>query len=156
MNGKQNYIQWIREKVGQDLIFINFSGGIVCNEHNEVLLQKRGDSDSWGFPGGAMELGESAEESAIREIFEETGLKVKVEHLIGVYTKYVHQYSSGDKAQTITFFFKCKPVDGELAIDGKETLELRYFPKGELPELFVQQHQDAYEDWLSGKIGVCR
>ncbi|AIQ45760.1 NTP pyrophosphohydrolase [Paenibacillus sp. FSL R7-0273] len=156
MTEATNYIKWIRSKVGHDLIFLNFAGGIICNERNEVLLQRRGDSDQWGFPGGAMELGESAEETAIREIYEETGLKVKAEHLIGVYTKYYHQYSSGDRAQTISFFFQCKHIQGELTIDGNETLELRYFSHNELPQLFAQQHQDAYEDWLSGKFGVCR
>lgn len=156
MTAETNYIQWIRSKVGHDFIFLNFAGGIVCNERNEVLLQRRGDSDEWGFPGGAMELGESAEETAIREIYEETGLKVEVEHMIGVYTKYCHQYSSGDRAQTITFFFQCRPIQGELTTDGNETLELRYFSKDELPRLFVQQHQDAFDDWQSGKFGVCR
>lgn len=156
MNEKPDYIKWIRDKAGQDLIFLNFAGGIVCNERNEILLQRRGDSNSWGLPGGAVELGESAEEAAIREIYEETGLEVEVEHLSGVYTKYFHHYSNGDKAQCITFFFQCRPLQGELVPDGKETLELRYFPKDKLPPLFSKQHKDAIDDWLSGNIGVCR
>lgn len=57
MAEKPNYIQWIMGKVGHELIFLNFAGGIVCNERNEVLLQRRGDNNAWGFPGGAMELG---------------------------------------------------------------------------------------------------
>lgn len=65
-----------------------------------------------------MELGESAAETAVREVLEETGLTVEVEHLIGVYNKYFDEYPNGDKAQTIAFFFKCKPVEGELKIDG--------------------------------------
>lgn len=156
MTEKPNYIHWIREIVGQDFIFLNFAGGIVYNERNEILLQKRGDSNAWGFPGGAMELGESAQETAIREIYEETGLLVEIEQLIGVYTKYIHQYASGDKAQTITFFFQCRPLQGELVADGSETLELKYFPIDQLPPLFAQQHQDAYDDWRSGRFGVCR
>lgn len=116
MTNKPNYISWIRQRVGPELIFLNFAGGIVCNEHDEVLLQRRGDSDAWGFPGGAMELGESAEETAIREIYEETGLVVKIEHLIGVYTKYSHHYSGGDKAQTITFFFNANLSEGNLPL----------------------------------------
>lgn len=156
MTNQLNYIKWIREKVGHELIFLNFAGGIVCNEHNEVLLQKRGDSEAWGFPGGAMELGESAEETAIREIYEETGLIVTIEHLIGVYTKYTHEYPNGDQAQTITFCFMCKPVGGKLQTDGNETLELQYFAQEAMPQLFAQQHQDAYDDWIAGKSGVYR
>lgn len=92
MTKKLDYIRFIREKLGPERIFLNFAGGLICNEEGEVLLQKRGDRNAWGFPGGAMELGESAEETAIREIYEETGLMVTVEHLIGVYTKYYDEY----------------------------------------------------------------
>ncbi|MBH5316813.1 NUDIX hydrolase [Paenibacillus sp. GSMTC-2017] len=151
-----NYIRSIREKVGHDLLFLNFSGAIIVNENNELLLQKRGDRNAWGFPGGAMELGESAEETAVREVFEETGLHVKVDHLIGVYTKYFDEYPNGDKAQTITFFFQCKAIEGELKTDGDETLELAFFPVTNLPPLFVKQHQDAAQDWLAERRGCFR
>ncbi|KRF03322.1 NTP pyrophosphohydrolase [Paenibacillus sp. Soil766] len=152
----QNYIRFIREKVGNDLIFLNFSGGIIYNEKNEVLLQKRGDRNAWGFPGGAMELGESAEETAIREIFEETGLTVNVEHLIGIYTKYFEKYPNGGEAQTISFFFQCKPVSGELIADGTESLEVRYFSVEDFPPLFNKQHEDALKDWIANKLGNFR
>lgn len=156
MSENKNYINSIREKVGHDLIFLNFSGGIIYNGKNEILLQKRGDRNAWGFPGGAMELGESAEETAIREIFEETGLRVEVEHLIGVYSKYFDEYPNGDKAQTITFFFQCKPIEGELKTDGNETLELAFFPTNQLPPLFTKQHENALEDWFLKKQGIFR
>lgn len=61
MTTNKDYIRYIREKVGHDLIFLNFAGGIIYNEQNEILLQKRGDRNEWGLPGGAMELGESLE-----------------------------------------------------------------------------------------------
>lgn len=60
--------------------------------------------------------------------FEETGLNVEVEHLIGVYSKYSGEFPNGDKAQTITHCFQCKPIGGELTVDGIETLDLKYFP----------------------------
>lgn len=156
MSNNRDYIRFIREKVGNELIFLNFSGAIIWNQNNEILLQKRGDRNAWGFPGGAMELGESDEETAIREVYEETGLKVEVEHLIGAYTKYFDEYPNGDKAQTISFFFQCKPVEGELKTDGNETLELAYFPITNLPPLFVKQHQDAVEDFLAQRKGCYR
>ncbi|MFE6014568.1 NTP pyrophosphohydrolase, partial [Bacillus thuringiensis] len=43
MTINKDYIRYIRGKVGHDLIFLNFAGGIVYNERNEILLQKRGD-----------------------------------------------------------------------------------------------------------------
>ena len=152
----KDYIRYIREKVGHDLIFLNFAGGIIYNEQNDILLQKRGDRNEWGFPGGAMELGESIEETAKREIFEETGLVVKVEHLIGVYSKYIVEYPNGDNAQSITYCFQCKPIGGELKTDGIETLDLRFFTMNQIPPLFTKSHEDALEDWLSKRKGVFR
>ena len=52
-----------------------------------MLLQKRADSNKWGFPGGAVELGETPQMAAIREVKEETGLDVEVDKLIGIYTE---------------------------------------------------------------------
>lgn len=56
----EDYISYIRSKVGQDKIFLNFAAGILCDEDGKVLLQLRGDSQTWGVIGGIMELGESS------------------------------------------------------------------------------------------------
>ena len=48
------------------------------------MLQYRSDTYDWGVPGGAMELGETTEETARRELFEETGLNAKIMQFIGV------------------------------------------------------------------------
>ena len=82
----QNYIQWIRSKVGHEKVILVFAGGCLFDDCGRVLLQRRGDSGKWGFPGGAVELGETPEETAVRELKEETGLDVEVESLIGIYT----------------------------------------------------------------------
>ncbi len=64
-------------------------------------LQKRQDNGQWGFPGGAMELGESAEQTVLREVLEETGYIVQVDDWQGVYTQYDYTYPNGDEAQTM-------------------------------------------------------
>lgn len=61
MIDNKNYIGWIRNKVGHEEILLNFVGGCLFNEKGQVLLQRRQDKNKWGFPGGAMELAESAE-----------------------------------------------------------------------------------------------
>ncbi len=61
MSDKKNYIQWIRSKVGHEKIILVFAGGCIFNDKGEVLLQRRGDTNKWGFPGGAIELGETPE-----------------------------------------------------------------------------------------------
>ena len=150
-----DYIKWIRSKVGKETIILNFSGACIINEDGEILLQKRSEHDDiWGLPGGAVEIGESIEESAIREIKEETGLDISIEYLIGVYSKYFTEYPNGDKAQSICYFFKGNVTRGDLNIDKKETFDLKYFPKDKLPNIFVKQHTDAIEDFYNDKKGV--
>ena len=62
------------------------AGIIIIDKKGRVLLQKRTDNNKWGLPGGSLELGESFEEAAIREAYEEVGLKVKSLSLFNVYS----------------------------------------------------------------------
>lgn len=146
MKDAQNYIKWIRSKVGHDKIILIFAGGCIFNEKREVLLQKRGDSNKWGFPGGAIELGETPQMAAIRETKEETGLDVEVVRLIGIYTDCNMEYPNGDKAQSICIAFELHRTGGELACDKDETLELKYFSLDDIPELFCRQHEELLHD----------
>lgn len=152
-----DYIKWIRSKVGHETIILNFSGAVITNEKGEILLQKRsGTENVWGLPGGAVEIGESIEEAAIRELKEETGLDIKVEYLIGVYSKYFNKYPNGDAAQTICYFFKGTVTGGLLSIDNNETFDLQFFEKNNIPKLFVQQHEDILNDYFENRTGVFR
>lgn len=146
MENRKNYIQWIRSKVGHEKIILIFAGGCVFNEKGEVLLQRRGDTNKWGFPGGAIELGETPEMAAIREAKEETGLDVEVGKLIGIYTDCNMEYASGDKAQSILIAYELKGVGGELFCDKEETLELKYFSLDDKPQLFCNQHEELWQD----------
>ncbi len=150
-----DYIRWLRERVGSAPIQLNFAGGCVC-DGDRVLLQHRADLDAWGFPGGAIELGESAEEAAVREIGEETGLTVRVDSLLGVYSRYEQRYPNGDVAQPITVFFRCTPTGGHLHANDSETLDVRWFDLHQTPTLFSPQHRDALADLTAGRSGVYR
>jgi len=152
-----NYIKWIREKVGNERIILNFAGACITNDKGELLLQKRSGNDNiWGLPGGALEIGESIEEAAKREVKEETGLNIEVDYLIGVYSKYLFEYSNGDKSQSICYFFKGTITSGELYVDNKETFALQFFAKDNLTPLFTEQHADAITDFFDGKTGIYR
>jgi len=152
MEPEKNYIKYLRDIVGNAPIILNFAGCCVINDAGEVLLQKRGEGkDSWGFPGGALELGESIREAAIREVFEETGLQVELGELIGTYSKYMCVYPNGHRAQTILTVFQARPLGGTLSADGEETLELRYFPLDQTPTLFNEQHMQILSDLRAGR-----
>ena len=142
----QNYIQSIRSKVGHEKKSLLLLGDVYLTIRGEVLLQRRGDTNKWGFPGGAIELGETPQMAAIREAKEETGLDVKVGRIIGVYTDLDITYSSGDQAQSIVIAYELIEVGGELFCDQIETTELRYFSKENKPQLFTKLHDDLWDD----------
>lgn len=142
----KDYIKWIRSQVGHEKVILVFAGGCIFNEEGMVLVQRRKDSHQWGFPGGAIEIGETPEMAAIREIKEETGLVVEVEDLIGIYTDYNMIYSNGDQAQSICIVYKLKAKSGTLSCDHVESIELKYFPINGLPDMFCQQHEEIKRD----------
>lgn len=137
---EKDYIKNLRQRVGHEPLILNFAGGILINEKNEILLQKRSDFNSWGLPGGAMEFGESAEEACVREFLEETGLKVKVKSLLGVSTNFIQHYPNGDVAQAIVIEFIVELVEKTDEQGSSETLDLGYFSKDNLPSIFNKQH----------------
>lgn len=146
MSDNKDYIRWLRSKVGHEKVILVFAGGCIFNEKGEVLLQRRGDFGKWGFPGGAVELGETPEQAAIREVKEETGLVVEIHDLVGIYTDCNMEYPNGDKAQSICIVYEFQVAGGELTCDQGETLELKYFSLEETPELFCKQHMETWRD----------
>ena len=142
----KNYIKWIRSKVGHERVMLVHAGGCIFNESGEILLQRRGDNNKWGLPGGTIELDETPEMAAVREVREETGLEVEVGELIGIYTDFEITCPNGDKFQSIMMAYYLNAVGGELVCDNDETLELKYFPLNEIPELCCKQHEEIVRD----------
>ena len=154
-----DYIQNIRKKVGKDKIILNFTCGIL-SQSGKILLQKRADKGTWGLPGGAIELGESALEALVREFYEETGIDVRVEKLLNVYTKYSDSYPNGDEAQVLTILYL---VSSETFISthfytSDETLELGFFDHKDIQNITIvnQQHQDMINDFFENKFPIDR
>jgi ADP-ribose pyrophosphatase YjhB (NUDIX family) len=118
----------------------------------EVLLIKRRDFEVWALPGGGVDDGESAAEAAVREAREETGLEVELQHLVGVYS-HPDWCRGGDH----DLLFRARPVGGELAREGDETLDAGFFPPDTLPEPFIHLDRRRIADTLSGTRGLaCR
>ena len=79
-----SYISELRKYVGQRPVINIGATVIVMNAQNEILLNLRKDTNTWGIIGGGMELGESLEETAARELHEEAGLAAGHFELLGV------------------------------------------------------------------------
>src|SRR6266516_4473245 len=110
---------------------------VFDGEH--VLLAHRRDIDWWNLPGGGMEVGETVDEAMIREVREETGLEVKVERLVGVYSK--------PQKQGVVLTFRCAVIGGTLC-ETEESRECRYFLPSALPANTLPKHRQRIEDAL--------
>ncbi|MFP9225867.1 NUDIX hydrolase [Streptococcus equi] len=133
----QDYISYIRSKVGHDNIILTFAGGILANAEGKVLLQLRADKKTWAIPGGAMELGESSVAACQREFYEETGITVEPLRLLNVYTNFEETYPNGDKVQTVVMLYEVIAKTDKAITDyqNDETLRLGYFSREEIAEL---------------------
>jgi 8-oxo-dGTP pyrophosphatase MutT (NUDIX family) len=111
----------------------------VRDEVGRLLLIHRIDNDLWALPGGAMELGESVADAAIREVEEETGIVVRLTGLVGIYTDpgHVMQYSDGEVRQEFSVCFHGVPVQGTPREDGSETKEVRWVQPSDIPDLNI-------------------
>jgi 8-oxo-dGTP pyrophosphatase MutT (NUDIX family) len=151
------YFGWLRSHVGHDKIQLVLAVACVVRD-DEVLLQQRADTGGWGFPGGALELGETAHDAAVRETREETGVPIAITQLVGVYTDYEIHYPNGDVAQPIALAFRAVPIgEADLAVDlSAETVTATYVPLSQVPALFHEQHRDILADLVAGRAGVFR
>lgn len=125
-----------------------------------VLLSHRHDLDIWNLPGGGVENGELPDEAAIRETREETGLKVKIKELVGIYGK--------PHRDELAFVFVGKVVGGKLKVtaesDNNRYIKIKKIPVNTFPKhveriwdeeknqekaLFRRQHSLSAREWLN-------
>ena len=132
-----SYISEMRKLIGQRPVINPGATVIVMNDRNEILLQLRTDTGTWGFIGGGMELGESLEETAARELWEEAGLQAERFELLDVLSgsALYFRYPNGDETYTVVVLYKAVGVSGELKINDGESRCLQYFSLNALPEL---------------------
>ena len=97
--------------------------------------------NDWCLPGGFIEALESPEESAIREVEEETGLRIKIERLLGA-------YSPGKGINVVILLYLAKSAMGKLEA-GDDASEVRLFQRAEIPSnVAFELHRQAIYDWF--------
>jgi 8-oxo-dGTP diphosphatase len=105
------------------------AGGIVLDEDGRLLLVKRGHEPSrgkWSVPGGRCRPGEPAAAACVRELFEETGLRVRVLRSAG---RVLRDAPAGQVYDIEDFV--CAPAGGRLRA-GDDADEVRWVPAAEL------------------------
>lgn len=149
MSNNKNYVDNIRNKIGHDPLILVGSNVIIQNENDEFLLQKRAN-DYWGLPGGLMELGESLEETAIREVKEETNLDVQTVKLINTFSgkEYFFTLKNKDQIYVVTSLYKVERFTGSIIPDGIETKELKFFSYENLPANIEEEYLHYIQYYL--------
>ena len=131
------------------------ANGFIRDKTGKILLQQRADNGFWGLPGGQVELGESVEQTAVREVYEETGLEVRVERLIGIYSEPESypfmRYPDGTIVHYVTHVFICEPIAGALQLSSEST-NIGYFAPDALPAQTLLSHHIRIADALTGLV----
>jgi 8-oxo-dGTP pyrophosphatase MutT (NUDIX family) len=145
------YVEELRKIVGHRPLILVGSVVLVLNKDGEVLLQQRQEPHGkWGLLGGLMELRESPEETACREVYEEAGIHVKNLQLINVFSgaKHFVKLANGDEFQAVTTAYYTHDYEGELTVNKEEAMQLKFFPITELPEYIVGSHKRMIEVYI--------
>ena len=145
----------LRKYVGHEPLIGLGATTLVFNEKNEILLNLRTDTNNWGIPGGSMELYETIEETAIRELKEEAGISAEELELVTVLSgkDYYFEYPNGDKLCTVIVLFKVKNYSGTVKVSDKESKELKFFALDKLPNM-EKRAQRIIDKILNGSIKI--
>ena len=118
--------------------------GVVVERDGLIVLGRRAHEPNlgrWSFPSGFVDVGEVLEAAAAREVEEETGLQVRIDRLLGVYS------TAGDR--TIFIAFAGSVIGGEI-VAGEECLEVAAFPPRSLPALAFPHDDAIVRAWAAG------
>lgn len=114
---------------------------VIVAKEGKLLMNRRAiepGMGGWTFPSGYVDSGEKVEEAALREVWEETGVEVSLDRLVGVYSR------SGDPV--ILIVYAGRILRGEPR-PGAEALEVGFFPPENLPSLAFPRDHGILEDW---------
>lgn len=148
-----DYILDLRKIVGHRPLLQVGASVIVENHRGDILLEKRADNHCWGYVGGSVELYEAVEDTARRELYEETGLIARELTLFGVFSgegmQYV--YPNGDEVSNVDIVFLCREYEGTLRKQESEVEQLAFFPADSLPQPISPPNRIPLARWLEQK-----
>lgn len=145
------YVEEVRKLVGHAPLILVGAVVLVLDGKGNILLQQRTEPHGkWGLLGGLMELGESPEDTARREVFEEAGIGVGKLRLIDVFSgkNYFVKLANGDEFQTVTIAYFTTEFYGTPQNNHEEGLAVHFFPLSELPEFIVGSHKHMIELYI--------
>jgi 8-oxo-dGTP pyrophosphatase MutT (NUDIX family) len=140
------YIRELRARVGAARLLLPSVSVHVFDDAGRLLLVRQRDDGAWSTPGGLIEPDERPADAAVREAWEETGLLVRPDRLLGVYggPECVVRYPNGDEAQYVIVAFGCTMEGGEPRPDQRETTAVRFWSAAEAAGLSLSPWLRAF------------
>lgn len=123
---------------------------IVEDDQGRILMQQRQDNGTWSYPGGRLEIDETVEEGARREVLEECGLEVGEMTLLGVFSGKAlnHVYPNGNEVCGVDIVYVSRDYRGQLqALDG-EAQRMGFYPIDALPQPISDMNAIQIEAYL--------
>ena len=111
--------------------------------HGVLFIERRNPPHGWALPGGFIDYGESAEEAAVREALEETGLHVRLTGLLGVYS----DPERDPRFHTLSVVFTAEADADETPCAGDDAGNVRFFPLDALPDSMAFDHREIVSDF---------
>ncbi|PNE41268.1 MULTISPECIES: NUDIX hydrolase [Streptomyces] len=151
-----DFIRDLRADIGTKLLWLPGVSAVVLDDAGRVLLGKRVDTGGWSVIGGIPEPGEQPAETAVREVYEETAVRVVPEGVVLVEAMPPTRYPNGDMCQFLDVTLRCRAVGGEARVNDDESLEVGWFAMDALPELDdyalvrIMKARDAGPTWFHG------
>lgn len=144
------YISELRKYIGNNPL-ISAGATVAVIKDKQILLNLRSDTKTWGIPGGSLEIGETLEETAKRELKEETNLDCDNFTLLNAFSgnDFYFKYPNGDELYSVIALYLADDFNGSLKITDDESIDLSFFSKSELPNL--ESRANLIIDWLIEK-----
>jgi 8-oxo-dGTP pyrophosphatase MutT (NUDIX family) len=140
-----DYVASIRSRIGTDLLLLPGVTAVI-RDGDRFLLARHRHSGLWGLVGGGVEPGEEPADALLREVFEETGARVRIRGIVGVYggRPMMMTYPNGDNVGYVTTAYDCELLS-DVTPDLEELLELGWFDRDAIPTL-------PHRDWIDRVI----
>ncbi|WP_406416539.1 NUDIX domain-containing protein [Streptomyces sp. NBC_00873] len=135
-----DFVAQLRRSVGHDLLWLPSVTAVVVDETGRILLNRRRDTGLWSAISGILEPGEQPAAGIVREVFEETGVRVVPEYVSSVYAEPPLIHLNRDRSQYLNVTFRCRPVGGEAKVNDDESIDVAWFSPAELPALNTATH----------------
>jgi len=117
-------------------------------EQGVLLIERRNPPQGWALPGGFIDYGESAEQAAVREALEETGLAVRLTGLLGVYSA----PDRDPRFHTLSVAYIADADPDSIPCAGDDAKNAGFYPLDALPEAVAFDHRKIIEDFAK-KLG---